>query len=269
MKEKKTSGKVYLVGAGPGDPGLLTIKAYKVLKACDVVIYDALMNPAILEWVSPEAEKIFIGPSRHTSRLDQKKVEQLMIRKASQGCCVVRLKGGDPFIFGRGGEEAEVLTAAGIKWDVIPGISSGQAAPAYAGIPLTHRDCASSVTFITGHESKDKSIIEWDKLRYSFNTLVIFMGATRINYIVEQLQKSNYKPKTPIAVIESGTYPNQRVRTGTLSNIVNKITDDPIKTPALIVVGEVVKYRKKLVKYLIQNNMNKDHPSGEIMDIFT
>jgi uroporphyrinogen III methyltransferase/synthase len=269
MKEKKQSGKVYLVGAGPGDPGLLTIKAYKVLKVCDVVIYDALMNPAILAWVSPEAEKIFIGPSRHAGRLDQKKVEQLMVRKAAQGKFVVRLKGGDPFIFGRGGEEAEVLTAAGITWEVIPGISSGQAAPAYAAIPLTHRDCASSVTFITGHESKDKSIIKWDQLRYSFNTLVIFMGAARIKDIVEQLQKSDYKPNTPVAVIESGTYPEQRVRTGTLNNIIKKITDDPIKTPALIVVGEVVKYRKKLIKYLSQSNINGDYLGEEIMDIIT
>jgi uroporphyrin-III C-methyltransferase len=269
MTEKKQSGKVYLVGAGPGDPGLLTLNAYKVLKACDVVIYDALMNPDILDWVSPQAEKIFIGPSRHTSRLDQREVEQLMVSKARQGNSVVRLKGGDPFIFGRGGEEAEVLTAAGIKWAVIPGISSGQAAPAYAGIPLTHRDCASSVTFITGHESKENSKIEWDKLRYTFNTLVIFMGATRIKNIVDDLQKSDYKPNTPVAVIESGTYPDQRVRTGTLRNIVNKIADDPIKTPALIVVGEVVKYRKKLTKYLALSKMNGDYPGKEILDKIT
>ncbi len=246
MKEKKTSGIVYLVGAGPGDPGLLTIKAHNILKDCDVIIYDALVNLSILDDVPSDVEKIFIGSSRDNERLDQQEVERIMIQKASQGQCVVRLKGGDPFMFGRGGEEAEALTISGIEWEIIPGISSGMAVPAYAGIPLTHRDCSSSVTFITGHESINKSNIEWEKIRYNFNTLVIFMGVTNIGEIVDKLLKSNYESTIPIAIIESGTTDNQRVRTATLGDVIDKVNTDPIQTPALIVIGEVVKFRDKL-----------------------
>lgn len=248
MQNKK--GKVYLVGAGPGDPELLTLKACRILKKCDVVIYDALLNADILDIVPQNAEKIFIGPSRHECRIPQEEVEKIMIQKASQGLCVVRLKGGDPFVFGRGGEEAEMLIAAGIHWEVVPGVSSGIAAPAYASIPLTHRDCASSVTFITGHECITNPKIEWNKIRYASNTLVIFMGASNIKKIVDQLQESNYPPDTPIAVIESGTTPKQRVRTGTFATIEDQVTSDPIKTPALIIIGDVVKYRKKLNEFL-------------------
>lgn len=258
MKKRRKSGKVYLVGAGPGDPGLLTLKALKAIKRCDIVIYDALINPDILKYVPSQAEKIFIGHSRKKSRLRQTEVEQIMIEKASEGLSVVRLKGGDPFMFGRGGEEAEALTNAGIDWEIIPGISAGLAVPAYAGIPLTHRECASSVTFITGHESINKSTIEWDKIRYTFNTLVIFMGITKIKDIINQLLKSNYENTTPIAVIESGTTSNQRVRTGTLGDIIDRVADEPIKTPALIVIGDVIKYRSKLVKYLSQENFDSD-----------
>jgi len=265
-KEKKT-GKVYLVGAGPGDPELFTIKGLNIVKNCDVVIYDALMNPKILTYVTPHAEKIFIGPSRQKGRIDQRRIEKIMIQKASQGLLVVRLKGGDPFMFGRGGEEAEALTEAGIHWEVVPGISAGLAVPAYAGIPLTHRDGASSVTFITGHESLNKSRIEWDKIRYAFNTLVIFMGITKIKEIITQLLKSNYEVTIPIAIIESGTTRNQRVRTGTLGDILNTVTDDPIKTPALIVIGEVVKYRDKLITHLSQDEFDSDNFDIETSDI--
>ena len=165
MSENKTKGKVYLVGAGPGDPELLTIKASKILQQCDIVIYDALMNPIILDHVPESADKIFIGKSRHQSRISQEDVEKLMVEKANEGNLVVRLKGGDPFVFGRGGEEAETLTKAGIEWDVIPGVPSGIAAPAYAAIPLTHRDCSDSVTFITGHEGTGKPEIDWSKIK--------------------------------------------------------------------------------------------------------
>ena len=220
MEGKKTSGKIYLVGAGPGDPGLLTIKAYKILSACDVVIYDALANADILDYAPAEADKIFVGLPRTKERMNQREVEELMIQRASKGQTVVRLKGGDPFMFGRGGEEAEALTHAGIEWEVIPGVSAGLAVPAYAGIPLTHRDCASSVTFLTGHECLNKSKIEWNKIRYAFNTLVIFMGVSRIKEITSQLLQSNYAPTMPIAVIESGTTRNQKVRAGKLNDIV-------------------------------------------------
>jgi uroporphyrin-III C-methyltransferase len=253
---EKKPGKVYLVGAGPGDPGLLTIKAYKALKKCDVVIYDALVNPEILEYISPEAERVFIGPSRHKSRITQREIELLMIEKAQQGNCVVRLKGGDPFMFGRGGEEAEAISEAGIAWEIVPGISSGIAVPACAGIPLTHRDCASSVGFITGHQCLNKATIQWDKLRYALNTLVIFMGVCKFKEIISKLLDSGYEPATPIAIIESGTTANQRVRTGTLGDIIDTVSGDPIQTPALTIVGEVVSYRDKLIKCLAKDSFD-------------
>ena len=250
MEEKQTVGKVYLVGAGPGDPGLLTIKAYNLLKKCDIVIYDALLNEEIIKYVPDYTEKVYIGKSRHHNRISQGDVEKMMVEKAKEGKTVVRLKGGDPFMFGRGGEEAETLTDAGIQWEVIPGVSSGIAAPAYAAIPLTHRDSASSVTFITGHDSSNKPKVEWDKIRKTYNTLVIYMGVENIGEIVKQLLKSNYLPGTLVAIIESGTTAKQRIRTGTLGMITDLISTDPIETPALIVIGDVVKYREKLITYL-------------------
>jgi len=253
MSENKSTGKVYLVGAGPGDPELLTIKASKILQQCDVVIYDALMNPIILEHVPENAEKVFIGKSRHHNRISQKDVEKMMVEKAKEGKTVVRLKGGDPFIFGRGGEEAETLIEAGIEWDVIPGVPSGIAAPAYSGIPLTHRSCSDSVTFITGHEGTGKPEIDWSKIKLHNNTLVIFMGISNIGRIVSQLLQSNYTKDTPIAIIESGTTEKQKVRTSTLNKIIESVQKDPVETPALIVVGEVVNYREKLNKYFLKN----------------
>jgi uroporphyrin-III C-methyltransferase len=258
MYNRDKSGKIYLVGAGPGDPGLLTIKAYKALKDCDVVIYDALVNPGILAYVPPETERIFIGPSRHKSRITQREIERVMIEKAMQGYLVVRLKGGDPFVFGRGGEEAEAISEAGIKWEIIPGISAGIAVPAYAAIPLTHRDCASSVGFITGHQCLNKATIQWDKLRDALNTLVIFMGVCKFKEIIAKLLSCDYKPATPIAIIEAGTTPKQRIRTGTLGDVIDNITEDPIQTPALLVVGEVVKYREKLIKHLSLDKFEYD-----------
>ncbi len=241
-------GKIYLVGAGPGDPELLTIKALNILKNCDVIIYDALMNPGILDYVPEGIEKIFIGKSRHADRMSQSEVEQLMIKKASEGLRVVRLKGGDPFVFGRGGEEAEIIIEAGFEWEVIPGISSGIAVPAYAGIPLTHRDCASYVTFITGHESTEDAKVEWEKIRSAYHTIVIFMGITKLSDTVSRLLKGDFKAQTPIAIIESGTTAQQNVRISTLGEIIADIEKTPVKTPALVVIGEVVKYRERLGK---------------------
>lgn len=251
-------GKVYLVGAGPGDPELLTIKASKILKNCDVIIYDALMNPKILEHASEETEKIFIGRSRNRERISQKEVEQLMVERAKAGQIVVRLKGGDPFIFGRGGEEAETLTNAGIEWDVIPGVPSGIAAPAYAGIPLTHRNCSDTVTFFTGHEGTGKPKIDWTKIKHNNNTLVIFMGIGNLPNIINELLDSNYSKETPIAIIESGTTENQKVRTSTFDKILENADNDPIQTPALIVIGESVKYRDKIIKCFSKNLTKSD-----------
>jgi len=241
-------GKIYLVGAGPGDPDLLTLKALNVIKNCDVIIYDALMNPEILKHAPDQVEKIFIGKSRHTERMTQREVEELMINKAKEGLDVVRLKGGDPFVFGRGGEEAEITIEAGLDWEVVPGISSGVAVPAYAGIPLTHRDCASYVTFITGHESNEDAKVEWEKIRSAYHTLVIFMGITKLPDTVSKLLSGDYKPETPIAIIESGTTSKQNVRVSTLGEITTDIEKTPVKTPALVVIGEVVNYREKLGK---------------------
>jgi uroporphyrin-III C-methyltransferase len=256
MSEEKSIGKVYLVGAGPGDPGLLTLKAYAILKRCDFIIYDALLSEEIVKLVPDQIEKIFIGKSRHHHRLSQDEVEQLMVKKAREGKTVVRLKGGDPFMFGRGGEEAETLTKAEIQWEVIPGVSSGIAAPAYAGIPTTHRDCASSVTFITGHDASNKPKVEWKEIRKNFNTLVIYMGITHIRENIKQLLESNYESETPIAIIESGTTPKQKIRTGTLGTMSDIVDADPVETPALIVIGDVVKYREKLKPYLSISQMD-------------
>jgi len=244
MKDKK--GIIYLVGAGPGDPELLTIKAVNALKNCDVIIYDALMNPEILSYAPESAERIFIGKSRHTARFSQLEVEEMMVSKAKEGLRVVRLKGGDPFVFGRGGEEAKFIKEAGLVWEVIPGISSGIAAPAYAGIPITHRDCASYVSFFTGHECTEDSKIEWEKIRSAYHTLVIFMGITKLPDTVSRLLNGDFKAETPIAIIESGTTDKQNVRVSVLGNIIAEIEKIPVKTPALVVIGEVVNYREKL-----------------------
>jgi uroporphyrin-III C-methyltransferase len=182
----------------------------------------------------------------------------MMVDRARSGQNVVRLKGGDPFIFGRGGEEAETLTEAGIEWDVIPGVPSGIAAPAYAGIPLTHRDCSDSVTFITGHEGTGKPKIDWTKIKRNNNTLVIFMGIGNLPNIVKQLLESNYTKETPIAIIESGTTEKQKVRTSTFEKIIENAENDPIQTPALIVIGDSVKYRDKLIKHFLKNKAKSD-----------
>lgn len=247
MNEHHRSGKVYLVGAGPGDPGLLTIKGYEVLRRCDVVIYDALVDPAILAIVPTEAERIFVGAAHDPRRLAQCEIERLMIARAHQGKRVVRLKGGDPFIFGRGGEEALALTRAGVPWEVVPGVSAGHGVPAAARIPLTCRGYASSVAFVTGHECSDKdSSVAWDKLAQAADTLVIFMGARTLPRIVEALLGGGRLPTTPIAVIERGTSPHERVRVATLGTIREMIARDPVCSPALIVVGEVVSLRARL-----------------------
>jgi len=240
-------GKVYLVGAGPGDPGLLTLKGCEALKGCDVVIYDALINPALVQYASAEAERIFLGRTPDQNRMAQTEVHRLMIERARQGKRVVRLKGGDPFIFGRGGEEALALTEAGIEWEVVPGVSSGHAVPAYAGIPLTHRAYAASVAFVAGHQCDDaRSPVAWDKLATAVDTLVIFMGAKNLPRLVGALLEAGRVPSTPVAVIEQGTSPHQRVRVATLETVLDAVAEPPIETPMLIVVGEVVRLQGKL-----------------------
>ena len=245
MKNINSKGKVYLVGAGPGDPELITLKGYELLKKCDVIIYDALVNEELVQFAPKDSIKIFIGESRHESRITQDEVNELMIFYASQNKIVIRLKGGDPFIFGRGGEEAIILNKAGIDWEAIPGISSGIAAPGNAGIPLTHRGISSSVAFITGHEcgTKDKSL-ELKKIASSVDTLVIFMGIKKLPKIINEILEAGTPISTPVAIIEKGTCKDQKIIIGTLENILTY--NEIINSPALIVVGEVVKLREEM-----------------------
>ncbi len=241
-------GKVYLVGAGPGDPQLLTIKAVKVLKEADVVIYDRLGVSADILCLAPDsAERIFVGKRTGLHEVPQDQITQLIIQKAKEGGKVVRLKGGDPFIFGRGGEEVEALVEEGIEFEVVPGISSSVAAPMYAGIPLTHRDYAASVAIITGHRAGDaEKPIDWVKIANAVDTMVILMGVESLEGIVGKLLKGGISPEKPVAMVESGTYPRQRTLIATLGTIVKEAEEKQIKPPSVIVIGEVANLGRKL-----------------------
>ncbi|MEH2251245.1 uroporphyrinogen-III C-methyltransferase [Nostoc sp.] len=241
-QENKYLGKVYLVGAGPGDPGLITLKAKGLLECADVVIYDALVSPAILAMINPQAEQINAGKRAGRHSLFQSETTQLLIDKAQDNAIVVRLKGGDPFIFGRGGEEMVELVKAGISTEVVPGITSGIAAAAYAGIPLTHRLYSSSVTFVTGHEAagKYRPIVNWRAIAHGSETIVIYMGIHNLPYIVEQLVAAGLSLETPIALVRWGTRPEQEELIGTLETIVEQVEQTEFSAPAIAVIGQVV-----------------------------
>jgi len=236
-------GKVYLVGAGPGDPGLMTIKGKDLLACADVVIYDALVSIEVLDMINPAAEQINAGKRMGRHSLLQEATTELLIEKAANHDTVVRLKGGDPFIFGRGGEEMAELVAAGIPVEVVPGITSGIAAAAYAGIPLTHRLYSSSVTFVTGHESagKYKPQVNWPAIAHGAETIVIYMGIHNLPYIVEQLTVAGLSLDTPMALIRWGTRPEQEELIGELGTIVAQVTEKGFLAPAIAVIGAVVK----------------------------
>jgi uroporphyrinogen III methyltransferase/synthase len=242
------TGKVYLVGAGPGDPGLISQKGAACLAQADVVIYDHLLDERLLELAPAEAERIYVGktPSEHTRQ--QSEINQLLVEKAQEGKAVVRLKGGDPFIFGRGGEEAEVLASNGIPFEIVPGISSASAIPAYAGIPVTHRGLASSLAVITGHEAPDKDspAVNWEKLATAVDTLVFLMGMHNLPEITAELTKHGRSPDTPVAVITEGTRPEQKTVVSSLKDIAQKVNEHGLGPPAVIVIGEVVRLRDKL-----------------------
>lgn len=246
-----SKGIVYLVGAGPGDPKLITVRGMELLSRSDVVVYDRLASPRLLRKLKPGAEKIYVGkrPDRHTMK--QEEINQLLVDLALQGKIVTRLKGGDPTIFGRVGEEAGLLAEHGIPFEIVPGITSAIAVPAYAGMPVTHRDHASSFSVITGHESPDKldQSIYWDKVTNATGTLVFLMGVAKIGYISEQLIRHGRDPGTPVALVRWGTRPEQRTLTGTLGDIADKVEATGFKPPAVIVVGEVVKQRETLQWY--------------------
>ncbi|NJO42511.1 MAG: uroporphyrinogen-III C-methyltransferase [Cyanobacteria bacterium CRU_2_1] len=242
-------GKVYLVGAGPGDPGLFTLKGKTLLECADVVVYDALVSPQILAMINPCAEQIDAGKRRGRHSMMQAEITQLLIEKSQTQAIVVRLKGGDPFVFGRGGEEMEDLVNAGVSVEVVPGVTSGIAAPAYAGIPLTHRAHSSSVTFVTGHESvgKYRPAVNWDAIAHGSETIVIYMGIHNLPYIIDQLLTAGLTTDTPIALVRWGTRPEQEELIGTLETIVQQIEETGFEAPAIGVIGSVVNLHTTLV----------------------
>lgn len=240
------AGTVYLVGAGPGDPGLLTVRGLELLRQCDCVVYDALVAPRVLALAAPHAEKINVGKRGSQHTLEQPEINRLLAEKAKGGKSVLRLKGGDPYLFGRGAEEALYLVEQGVSVVVVPGVTSGIAAPAYAGIPVTHREYASAVAFVTGHEdpAKPESALDWAALA-KVGTLCFYMGVKNLGRIAAELSK-HLTPETPAAVIEWGCTPRQRVAVGTLSDIQRIASEMNIRAPALTVVGEVIRCREQL-----------------------
>jgi len=235
------TGKVFLIGAGPGDPGLLTIRAADLIARADFIAIDALVSDAIADRAPKTAEVVYVGKRASKHALPQDKINQLLIDEAKKGKTVVRLKGGDPFVFGRGGEEAEELSAAGVAFEIVPGISSALAGPAYAGIPVTHRSFATSLTLVTGHEADASTGIKWEALAQLDGTIVFLMGFANLPTIAEKLTANGVSPDRPVAVISKATTPEQRTVTGTLANIEARVAAANLPTPALIVVGEVVK----------------------------
>ncbi|WP_456475054.1 uroporphyrinogen-III C-methyltransferase [Candidatus Pyrohabitans sp.] len=236
--------KVYLVGGGPGDPELITVKGMRLIKSADVIIYDRLVGRKLLAYAKPEAELIYVGKQAGKHTLTQEEINQLLVKKAKEGKLVVRLKGGDPFVFGRGGEEALELRKHGIAVEVVPGVSSAIAVPALAGIPVTHRGIASSVTLATGHLAEKKE----ERLDYSAlkaETVVILMGVKNLPIIIEEFRKTR-APETPVAIIEKGTLDEQRVITGTLADIIERAKEAKLRPPAITVIGEVVRLREAL-----------------------
>ncbi len=242
------TGKVFLIGAGPGDPGLLTIKAKECIQTADVVVYDYLASSLLLGYAAKNAQLIYVGKKGGDHTLSQDQINRLLIEKAGSGLKVARLKGGDPFVFGRGGEEAQMLLQNGVPYEVVPGVTSAVAAPAYAGIPVTHRDHTSFVSFITGHEdpTRKDSNMQWDIFARSNATLVFLMGVKNLENIVSNLIEHGKPPETPVALIRWGTTPRQQTVEGTLVDIVERVRQARLASPAVIVIGHVVSLRKEL-----------------------
>lgn len=240
-------GKVFLVGAGPGNAKLITLRAVEVIRRADVVVYDRLVSDSILELTPKSVEKIYVGKSAVKHELSQEKINELLVNLALDGKNVVRLKGGDPFVFGRGGEEAETFADRKIDFEVVPGVTSAIAAPAYAGIPLTHRDYASSVAIVTGHQSVNaKTLVNWSKLAGSVDTIVVLMGVGSLESTADDLIEGGLSPDVPVAVIEWGTLKKQRCVISKLGTVAKEAKDKNVKPPAVIVIGEVVNLGRKL-----------------------
>ncbi|MGB8144057.1 MAG: siroheme synthase CysG [Chromatiaceae bacterium] len=239
-------GEVYLVGAGPGDPDLVTFRALRLMQQADVVVHDRLVAKPILDLTRRDAQRIYVGKERDNHVMRQEDINRLLADLAKAGHRVLRLKGGDPFIFGRGGEEIDTLAAEGVPFQVVPGITAASGCAAYTGIPLTHRDYAQSVTFVTGHLKDGTMDLNWDQLAQPHQTVVFYMGLVGLALIVEQLLNHGVSPDMPIALIQQGTTPHQRVFSGTLATIQQVIAEEKPQPPTLIIVGEVVKLREKL-----------------------
>ena len=241
-------GKVFLVGAGPGDPGLITVKGLRCLQQADVVVYDRLMDPALLQSASPAAELVFVGKERGRQALTQDEINDLLVEKAGRGKSVVRLKGGDPFVFGRGGEEAQVLARNSVEFEVVPGITSAIAAAAYAGIPVTQRRVATCFTVVSGSEdpTKPESSIPWDVLARTGGTLVVLMGWAALQSILETLQREGMAPDTPVALVQWGTWKKQKTVDGTLSDVVGRAKEAGLTPPVVAIIGPVAALRKEI-----------------------
>jgi uroporphyrin-III C-methyltransferase len=244
------TGKVYLVGAGPGDPGLLTIKGKTCIEGADVIFYDRLVSREILDLARPDTELVYVGKTIENHSYHQDEIHQMMIHQALMGKTVARIQGGDPFVYGRGAEEAEALRAHGIPFEIVPGVTSAIAVPAYAGIPLTYRGVANGFHVVTGHEAAASSDVDWKVLAASRQTLVVLMGVHHLHEIAQRLLRYGKRADTPVAVIEWGTTARQVVVTGTLSNIVADMERARIDTPAVIVIGDVVRLADRLQWFL-------------------
>ncbi|WP_419883308.1 uroporphyrinogen-III C-methyltransferase [Peribacillus sp. B-H-3] len=240
-------GKVYLTGAGPGDPDLITVKGLRSIQEADVILYDRLVNEELLKSAKPGAELIYCGKLPDFHLMQQETINRFLVKYAKKGNVVTRLKGGDPFVFGRGGEEAEALAMNGIPFEIIPGITAGIAAPAYAGIPVTHRDYGSSFAFITGHKKNgEKDTHKWEALAKGIDTLAVYMGVKNLQYIQEKLLEHGKNPETPVAFIHWGTFQEQRTVVTTLCEASETAAKEKVVNPSLIIIGEVVKMRKKI-----------------------
>lgn len=246
MQPLPGTGRVYLVGAGPGDPELLTLRAMRLLQQAHVVVYDHLVSSAVLDFVSPGAERIYAGKRRNEHTLRQEEINALLIKLASQGRQVVRLKGGDPFIFGRGGEELQALAAQGIAFEVVPGVTAASGVACYAGIPLTHRDYAQSCIFVTGHLKNGTADLDWPSLVRLNQTVVIYMGLGGLPEICRQMMAHGAAPNLPIAVVQDGSIATQTVVTGTLADMPERVAQAGLKSPCLTIIGEVVKLHAAL-----------------------
>jgi uroporphyrin-III C-methyltransferase len=242
----RPGGRVYLVGAGPGDPELLTLRAVRLLQHTDVIVYDHLVSSAVLDFASPAAERIYAGKRRNEHTLRQEQINALLVKRALEGKQVVRLKGGDPFIFGRGGEELQALAAHGIAFEVVPGVTAASGIASYAGIPLTHRDHAQRCLFVTGHLKDGTADLDWPSLVRPAQTVVIYMGLGGLPSICRQMIAHGASPTLPVAVVQDGTIVTQKVVTGTLADIAQRAAAEGLVSPCLTIVGEVVRLHESL-----------------------